>query len=67
MKANKIYPKKKVYRLMFKGLIVDVFDTYEEASEECAIRNYEYANETAYLGEYNYHRYYIQEDIYENL
>lgn len=59
--------KKKVYRLMFKGLTVDVFDTYEEASEECAIRNYEYANETAYLGEYDYQRYYIQEDIYENL
>lgn len=51
----------KLYKLMFKDEVIDIFENEQEAYEECGIRNLEYASETALLGEFDYHRFYIVE------
>ena len=50
------------YKLMFNNKVIEIYESLDEAMEECGYRNYEYAIETAILGEYDYHRFYVVED-----
>ena len=52
-----------VFKLMFNSVCIEEYDTLEEANEECALKNYELESEQAYLKDYDYHRYYVLEEI----